>query len=328
MAPSWWGLRDYLESNHFQAIPITKLSDGGHGDTLSVKMVLPTFCQARCMFCFNRYTAETQCHEWLQFMRSMSGSLAEVFKNSGHRKISLDITGGEPTFDPEKFTAFLDGLYKVITYCKTMTIDQALPNIDKIVLTTNGYRLDEMLEKPEFLRTVDIVNISMHHYDYLRRQEIFGTKIIPSNGDIYRINYKLHKHHKKATAVAVVYAGEFNGVEFNGFVRKFAHEALNLGFDDVRIRLDYMDTGHNEDLFDVEFPQESIFETDALKVKTIQGLELPVNIYKGVPDISQYVVGPEMIIDDNGLLYLDYIKEKPIMPEEIRMLAENVYVRN
>jgi len=175
------------------------------------------------------------------------------------------------------------------------------------------------------------MNISVHHHDYLKRQEIFGTKIIPSNGDLFRICEKLRDMKKHVTAVAVVWDGEFkSGEEFSDFVTNFSKEMTVLGFENCRIRLDYMDEAANEDLFDAKFAHEGLFVTGALKTKYIpEGvLACHVNIYKGVPDISKYVVGPELVIDDNGGLYLDYIKEKPIKSYEVGLIADFVFVKN
>lgn len=329
----WLGLDNFLESKNFRKVPLEVLGNGGHGDTLSVKVVLPTFCQAKCRFCFNRYTAETQCHNWDIFFSNFETALKQVFMEAGYRRISIDITGGEPTFNPEKFQEFLRSLKTTIYEAQEQIQSPGRPVIDKVVLTTNGYRLEECMDMFEF-EIIDIVNISLHHYNYLDRQNIFGTKFIPSNGDLFRICEKLRDAGKKVTAVAVVWDGEFLHPDypkctennFRKFVGTFAHEISLMGFHDGRIRLDYMDTKGNADLFAVEFPNESLYMTPALQVKSLNHLDLPINIYKGVPDISEFVVGPELIVDDNGMLYLDYIKEKPIRGEEVAVLANAIFI--
>ena len=65
----------------------------GHGHTLSVKIVMPCYCQANCPFCFNKQTSETQVHDTRAFFKNMKDSLEELFANIHDRRISLDITG-------------------------------------------------------------------------------------------------------------------------------------------------------------------------------------------------------------------------------------------
>ena len=47
---------------------------------------------------------------------------------------------------------------------------------------------------------------------------------------------------------------------------------------------------------------------------------------KGVESILKYVIGPELVIDDDGMLYVDYNKKYSIDEKTINIF-ENIYVK-
>ena len=315
-----WNLENYISENSFISIPVEKMSKAGHGDILSVKIVLPTYCQANCKFCFNNYARNTQQHNWETFFYNLYKSLNNIFEIK-NRRISIDITGAEPTFNIPMFERFLGIL-------KYYIIDK--PNICKVVLTTNGFQLEKCIDTIPDFEVIDIVNISLHSIDYKTRIDTFKTKYIPSNFDLKRINQKLEMKGITSTGVAVIYDNEFTTQnDFYNFVKTFGNSLNGLGFLNGRIRLDYMDmvSKNIQNMFNTKFEKEITQIQNALKTKIVDDFECNIKIYKGVPDISEMVIGPEMIIDDDGKVYIDYIKEKPITDNQIKLFENNIYIK-
>ena len=71
----------------------------GHGSNLSVKIVIPSYCQANCPFCFNHLTKDTQMHDYNLFLDNLDKSLKLIMNNINERGVSLNVTGNEPTFN-------------------------------------------------------------------------------------------------------------------------------------------------------------------------------------------------------------------------------------
>ena len=307
---------EFLENKNYEVIKIDNNNQEGHGHILSVKVVMPTFCQANCEFCFNKLTMSTQQHNWELFKVNIFESLNKLFSHLDKRKISIDITGNEPTFDIEKFKWLMNTLYSYKTAYKD--------KIDKIVLTSNGYHLFECIEYMEDI--VDIVNISLHYTSYKTRQELFKTKLIPSNNDIEIINKMLKEKNIKCTSVAVF----SNECAFKYIVTKFAKFSKELGFDDTRIRIDFTTKNQRvKNMFDTKFTDdEVVYNQNGLDSKYFNIDGYNVSIYRGVPELIDYVIGVEAVIDDNGIIYLDYNKNLPLDTEDICLFNDNIYIIN
>ena len=267
----------------------------GHGGGLSVKIVLPCYCQANCTFCFNKDTIMTQEHDYECFFKKLTKSLDMIVNKIKDRPISLDITGNEPTFDIKNFTKFMRILKKYHN------------KVDKIVLTTNGFHLKECL--PELIDVVDIVNISLHHYDFEKRKKIFQTMYIPNDDSLKEIIEELKKHDITCTAVSVL-SDEIK--EFKEFYNRFITWAMELKFSNVRMRSNFCsENSIVNEAFKLKFKNEKIDELKGLTTKTIidEKTGFETRILKGVPDLTAYVIGAERVIDDNGLCYIDYNKK-------------------
>ena len=297
----------------FRPINIDNTNNDGHGHTLSVKIVVPCYCQAHCPFCFNNQTINTQQHNWDGFITNIYNSLKILFNNIDNRHISLDITGNEPTFNIQQFKSLMDLL------C-IFKRDYG-HKIDKIVLTTNGFHLYECI--PYMRSVVDIVNISLHHYDYKTRQDIFKTKYIPSNNDLKIIIQNLNDIGISVTSVAVIYTN----VNMIDFVNNFASFSKEIGFKDARIRVNF--TTNNpfiRNLFYTKFENEEVCEQKGLATKYLMIDNYNVNIYLGVTDLIDYVVGVEMVIDDDGMLYVDYNKRYPVDVDYLNDFNKHIFV--
>ncbi|MBP3635792.1 MAG: radical SAM protein [Bacilli bacterium] len=285
----------------------------GHGGSLSVKIVLPCYCQAHCSFCFNNLTSETQKHDYEQFFDNLPKTLEMIFNNIGDRPITLDITGNEPTFDIKVFSKFMS------------IIEKYKFKADKIVLTTNGYNLEKCLI--DMAGIVDVVNISVHHYDYINRQSIFCTPYIPDDVSLKRIIEILKNNGTTCTAVAVLY----NKIEnFEDFYNNFISWAINLGFKDVRMRSNFCSTDEFiNDILDIKMKNERMNSVGGLTTKIIvdENTGFETYILKGVPDLTKYVVGAELVVDDDGYCYIDYNKRYPVNNSNINYF-NNLYIFN
>ena len=285
------------------SVKIDNDSNIGHGHTLSVKIVMPCYCQANCPFCFNKQTSETQVHTFGVFYDNLNLSLDLLFNNISDRKISLDITGNEPTFNTEQFRDVMDLLRIYKARFGSL--------VDKIVLTTNGYHLFECIDMLDGV--VDIVNISVHHYDHeVRRSDIFKTKYIPSNNDLKSINNELASRGIKTTSIAVI-NNQMDFTDWLYFLVMFSDFSNETGFENTRIRLDFTDeSGAMEEIFDYQIGNEIVQKQGGLFTKILNRNGYEIRIYKGVKDLVDYVIGVEMVIDDDGCLYLDYNKRFPL----------------
>lgn len=298
----------------FTLVEIDNNCKAGHGHTLSIKIVMPCYCQANCEFCFNKQTINTQKHNWNEFIENLNKSLDNIFKNVHNRKISLDITGNEPTFNINQFAEFMMVLhqYKIKYHDK----------IDKIVLTTNGFHLYECI--PYMENVVDIVNISLHNSDYNTRMNIFKTKYIPSNEDLKDIIKKLNNINITVTSVAVVYF-ETN---IKYFVTNFSKFSEETGFKDARIRINFTTDNKyiRNQFYNKIDDSEEIVDLKGLSVKYLDFNGYKTNIYLGVTDLIDYVIGVELVIDDNGLTYIDYNKRYPVTDKYLNDFDKNIFV--
>ena len=110
----------------------------------------------------------------------------------------------------------------------------------------------------------------------------------------------------------------------------FTFWAKDLGFKDVRMRSNFYsnDPWIDKILYDIHIEEESLNSVNALTTKIIKdkrnGYE--TRILKGVESILKYVIGPELVIDDDGMLYVDYNKKYSIDEKTINIF-ENIYVK-
>ena len=269
----------------------------GHGSNLSVKIVIPTYCQAKCPFCFNHLTTETKKEGYGEFLENFDASLDMITKNVTERGITLDITGNEPTFN-----IFL--LMKIMNQ-----INLYKDKLSRVIMTTNGFRMDDAADY--LSEAVKIINISAHHYEYEKRKKIFGTSSIPTDEEIKAIIHKLKEKNITSTAVSVLYE---DVKDFKKYYTKFTSWAKELGFKDVRMRSNFCaEDKFIDEYLSIPFPNQSMNSLAGLTTKIIidnDGFE--TRILKGVPDLTDYVIGAELVIDDDGKCYIDYNKRYPI----------------
>ena len=124
--------------------------------TPNLSLVLPGTCQANCDFCF--WEHKRSHHKWLERLEHTLDMLPSCF-------YQVSITGGEPTLSP-----YLADVLRILGERKD--------RYTKIVLTTNGARLDKCMERIK--PVVDHVNISRHHWGDIENEAIFDTTEVPS----------------------------------------------------------------------------------------------------------------------------------------------------
>ena len=71
-----------------------------YNKVITVKLVIPSGCNAKCPFCYNKDKQVSYDKE--QFLYNFMASLDNIITLIGNKNpVSLDITGGEPTLDIE-----------------------------------------------------------------------------------------------------------------------------------------------------------------------------------------------------------------------------------
>lgn len=293
-------IKQIIENNNYLLINPSQFHKA-HGNTISVKVVIPTYCQANCDFCFNKRNKKQQ-YDVDIFLKNLDISLSKIFNNV-KREFTIDITGNEPTFNVELLKNTLDIINKYRSF------------ISKIVLTTNGFKLMDCLS---FIDMVDIINISVHHYDFNIRKEIFKTNNILNDSQLKGIISDLKKQKIIVSAICVLNK-EVN--DFKSFYNRFSDWAINLGFNDVRIRSNYFrNDSFMDKIYDMNIGE--IIEASnvpGLKSKKIYDRKRNyyTYIFIGVESLVNTVIGLEIVIDDDGLLYIDYNKEYPISDDSL-----------
>ena len=119
-------------------------------------IILPGGCNAKCKFCFNKELPTIQPTNIKDYLSNLKNWLQMLDKQF----YQISLTGGEPMISPylEPLLGMLSGYRDRFT---------------NILLTTNGTNL---LNKIDILSaSIDHINISRHHYDEKKNNEIFGN---------------------------------------------------------------------------------------------------------------------------------------------------------
>lgn len=283
---------ELLDKNQFITI------DNKHSN-VSIKIVIPAGCNAKCEFCFNQLQKDTRMVKKEIFLANLSQNLDYVLttlKELDRDDISLDITGNETTFDVNLLKATL----RIVSEYKN--------RVKRVVLTTNGFKLKEIVD---FLSNemLDYVNISSHHYDFKRRKLIFKTDTIPDDETIKYCTSILEENGIKTTSVVVLY--KKLDEPFMDFMNKFSKWSVECGFSGIRVRSNFTtDNAFIREYFENTSFENVVSESEVagLYTKNIVMNNIPVRLLRGVNDLTNYVIGVEGVIDDNGQPYVDYNK--------------------
>lgn len=274
-----------------------------YNNVVSIKLVIPSYCQAKCEFCFMNAYSKME-HDYDLFLMRYLDSLGDVVNALyGKHPISLDITGNEPTFNPDLLRKVLRGLKQ----------SRWLDKLNRVVMTTNGYNLDAVID--DLRGVVSYVNISTHHYKLEERRNIFGTWRIPDDDQLRKMVLDLLARGIRTSTVAVIYR-PMDG--FERFVESYIRWADGIGFESVRFRGDchtdefaptfnqYIDDIVGSGRYHV-IQEERTNDSHWCRLADDEGRFF--FMLQGVPSTYDCSRGIEYIINDDGLPYLDYYKE-------------------
>lgn len=275
-----------------------------YNKVISVKLVIPCGCNAKCPFCYNRDKPTTQ-YDTHKFLNNFIPSLSDLLNKINNKNpVSLDITGGEPTLDVDSFSLVLMKLRDFHIKDK----------VQRVTLTTNGTNLYQMplnLMKD----TIDYVNISVHDYRKEYRRNIMGIEIseLSYKRDIKRLN----SVGIAVSATAVIYHTINN---FDKWRDEFINWAQRQGFISVRFRCDvFWKHSHWFDAYMVKTKNEEQFQIitdewtmDSHWCRLRRKDKMRVFFLHGVADTSILTKGIEYVIHDDGECYCDFYKNVPL----------------
>lgn len=275
-----------------------------YNKVISVKLVIPCGCNAKCPFCYNKDKPVAQ-YDINSFLNNFISSLEHLLNEIGNKNpVSFDITGGEPTLD-------VDLLSLVLIKLKEFHIRD---KVSRVTMTTNGTNLYQI--PIELMRdVVDYVNISVHDYRQAERENIMQ---IHTPALAYkRIISRLNSVGITVSAVAVIFHKIENFIQWRN---NFINWAQQQGFISVRFRCDvfwcdaeyfdnYMLDSKNEDQFDI-INYENTPDSRWCRLRRKDGMR--VFFLHGVTDTTQHTKGIEYVIHDDGKCYCDFYKRTPI----------------
>lgn len=269
---------------------------------ITIKLVIPSGCNAKCEFCYMKDYDNVMTNNKEEFIDNFIPSLDYLLSEIDDKdKVSLDITGNEPTFNVKLLTTVLSMLKEYDIQSK----------VNRVTITTNGLNLLKVI--PYFEGVINYVNISVHHYSHYDRENIFGCKV-PSVMD-YRIMVdRLNKINIKTSAVCVLYKSIDN---FVIFMNNFINYCKHVGFISIRFRNDvfweesefnaYMNIALNDNNFTI-IQNEDTLDSRWCRLRMDDGFR--VFFLNGVKDTSIVVKGIEYVIADNGKSYVDFYKRE------------------
>lgn len=275
-----------------------------YNNVITLKLVFPTRCNARCSFCYNKDKKVESDKD--SFKKNFIKSIDYILKEIGNKNpVSLDITGGEPTIDVELFKFVMDRLREYDVRSK----------VCRVTLTTNGTRLEEVCNYMKGV--VDYVNISVHDFRTKERERIFCTYHTLSDEDYKRIVSLLENCGIKTSVAAVVFRKIDN---FDKWRDDFIRWAKDCGFISLRMRCDvfwedaylfdeYLTKAINDEKFEVITYENT---TDSHWCRLRMNDKFRVFFLHGVLDTSLKTKGIEYVIDTDGKCYCDYYRKTPI----------------
>jgi len=282
-------------------------------NVVTLKLFIPSGCNARCEFCYMKdYLNTEDCNNKKIFLDNFLNSITEVINGvNGAFPISLDITGNEPTYD---YNLLIEVLNKLKNY-------KLKDKICRTTIATNGFQLKKVLNN--FRGVIDYVNISVHDYDYNKRNSIFGTKTL-NDFDYMDIVLSLHNIGIDCSAVCVLYK-EIDGFKY--FTKFFIQWCKEIGFKNIRFRNDvfwknskfneYKDIIIADKLSYHVIQQENTNDSNWCRISDNEGFF--VFFLDGVKDTSVVSKGIEYVINDDGRVYTDFYKRQKLEDYEFPM---------
>lgn len=274
-----------------------------YNKVITVKLVIPGGCNAKCPFCYNK-DKEITCNK-TQFLENFITSLDSLLNKIGNKnEVSVDITGSEPTLDYEFLIQVLNKLREYNIKSRVL----------RTTMTTNGINLNKVI--PYLEGVIDYVNISIHNYYKDARVEIMGEAFKEIDYNILVARLKEIGIDTSASAVIYKDIPNFNlwrdtfifWVQINGF--KALRFRCDVFWKDAEIFDNYLLSAKYDNRFDV-ITYEKTTDSHWLRLRE-KNTGFRVFFLHGVLDTSLLTKGIEYVIDDDGKCYCDYYKRTPI----------------
>ena len=169
-------------------------------------------CNSFCNFCTDPFKRKASDDYMKNLEDVLFNRLPDHFRQ-------VSISGGEPTLSPD--------LGRILGLIKLSN------RFDKVVLTTNGSKLEEKLS--QVIAGVDHVNVSRHAIGYEANTQIFGTLEIINDVALSRVSGRLNKAGIDVNLNHVYTDADNLTVEY---VFKFVEYAKKVGASSVSFRYD------------------------------------------------------------------------------------------
>jgi cyclic pyranopterin phosphate synthase len=189
-----------------------------------LRLSITDVCNFRCSYCL----PDGYCNDAAELPLSLNEirSVTAAFALAGTRKIR--ITGGEPSLRKD--------LPEIIQICKNT------PGIEKVALTTNGYRLTHQID--DYIDAgIDAINISMDSLRPETFQLITGHNKLAEIQNAMEMSFKRNFNAIKINAVLLK---QYNLNEFQYFLDYIKNTPITLRFIEV------MQTGDNQAFFEAQ----------------------------------------------------------------------------
>ena len=290
-----------------------------YNKVITVKLVIPSGCNARCVFCYLKGYKDKLQYDDAVFKDSFISSLDAILRKLAGCRVSLDITGNEPTLRPELLTYVMDRLREYGIKDK----------VERVTITTNGTNLIQVCDS--FRDVVNYVNISIHDFDPVRRKKIIG--ILPCTDKQYaEAVHRLAGYGITVSGIAVIHK---DIPLFRSWVDQFIDYLKGMGFIGLRLRCSVF--WDRKDLFDRYMDYyfaDSDYTTivhentpDSHWARFRRNDKFRLFFLQGVEDTSMFTKGIEYIIADDGKLYVDYFKNTTLDEYEKSWTVGKIYDR-
>lgn len=254
-------------------------------------------CNAKCEFCVDPMNRAAD--------KSYLANLIKAIQDLPPKFRQVSISGGEPTQSKD-----LESILGLI---------QLSGRFDKVVLTTNGYKLKEFADSGAFVGKVNHINLSRHHYDFEVLKKIFGTKNIPDDKSIKQTIRKLNQQGIDVN-LNVVYEDDKHPEEgFLPFVERMVQYAKLICATSVTFRHD-----HRAGVLDETKAERKVKKTHTAVANNscpvcrtdtyiVDGMKIYMKASMLETDTPEH--GPhELIYHINGTLCVDWAAEKVYNP--------------
>lgn len=264
-------------------------------DNPNFTIVVPGGCDAKCKFCFWEYTEP--CTDYLEKLRVVLETLPDDFQQ-------LSISGGEPTL-----STYLEDILELLTRDRW----------PKVVLTTNGSRLEDYIE---LLSPVKHVNISRHHYLENVNRSIFNSSTVPSNSEIKELCDAMNHLGIDVTLNAVITEQLTNVRQFIQFAKEINASAVSFRKQHTKDS-DLSPTELEKEYSGYAIIGESLCPVCRANFQIIDGMR--VGWKSSIAEPSEVYSNKvyELILHPNGKLTMDWAATK-----EVTILPEGIFMNN